>query len=268
MKNIYIEKLGADPEVFFVRARSKAPQSVEGLIGGTKHEPLPMGGMPLGFYMQEDNVAAEYNIPPTGDVANWAHNIVMGYRYLNDIAKKHKLRCHIAADLDFPVPQVMTPHALTLGCEPDFNAWIEAMNPRPEPPFQMRTAAAHVHVSWVDPDDEQRWEFVRALDVFLGLPSILQTPPNRRRQLYGKAGACRIKNYGVEYRVLDNFFIDNEKLAQQVGSKVYECADAISANDLLRQEIRNNGDEIQRAINEHDQAAAKDLMMYFNVRSF
>src|SRR5574343_704795 len=247
LRPIEIDRLGADPEVFFAR-RSGAPQSVEGLIGGSKKNPRPMDGMEEGFYIQEDNVAAEYNIPPASDPERWARNIVRGFQYVRDVAKKHRLKPLIAADADFPIPQVMTPHALTLGCDPDFNAWLEDMNPRPEAPFRMRTAAAHLHVSWASPDDEQRWELIRAMDVFLGLPSILVTKPNRRRELYGRAGACRLKPYGVEYRVLDNFYINSEKLATAVGNKVFVAADAINHSPILRAEIRAKGNEIQEAI--------------------
>lgn len=267
MRQIEIHRLGADPEVFLAR-RNGAPQSAEGLIGGTKKDPLPMEGMEPGFFIQEDNVAAEYNIPPASDPMTWAHNLVRGYQYVRDVAKKHKLKPLIAADADFPIPQVTTPHALTLGCDPDFNAWTEEVNPRPDPPFRMRTAAAHIHVSWISPDDEQRWELIRAMDVFLGLPSILWTKPNRRRQLYGRAGACRLKPYGVEYRVLDNFYINNEKLATSIANRVYVTADAINNSDLLRAEIRRHGDEIQAAINNHDVDLAGRLVDYFRTGGF
>jgi hypothetical protein len=264
MQSIYIQALGADPEVFLVDRKGN-PFSAEGLFGGTKQEPKPMEGLPGGFFIQEDNVAAEFNIPASRDPGEWARSLQQGMAYIKEVAKKHKLKPAYAAAFEFPRYQVSTPQALLLGCEPDFNAWTEAVNPRPRAPDLMRTAAAHIHVSWDQPNDEQRWEFVRGLDVFLGLPSILATDPSPRRQLYGKAGACRLKKYGVEYRVLDNFYMSSILLSQKVGERVYACADVISDNDLLRRDIFKHGPEIQMAINEHNKELAAGLMAYFGV---
>ena len=38
----------------------------------------------------------------------------------------------------------------------------------------------------------------------------------KRRELYGKAGAYRVKPYGVEYRVLSNFWLKSPALMQWV----------------------------------------------------
>jgi hypothetical protein len=267
MRHIYIQKLGGDPEVF-LQDRKGNPFSAEGLFGGTKYEPKPMEGLPDGFFIQEDNVAAEFNIPATGDVETWAESLQAGLKYIKTVAAKHKLKPLLSPALEFPIAQVMTPHALELGCEPDFNAWTMAKNPRPRPPERMRTAAAHIHASWEDPDDEQRWSFVKACDVFLGLPSILHTVPNNRRKLYGKAGACRLKKYGVEYRVLDNFYMASVNLSIKIGDRMYHAADRINDDDLMRREIDKCGDAIQEAINTHNKDLAAQLMNHFNVQRF
>lgn len=264
MNPINVRALGADPEVFLVNMKGN-PHSAEGLFGGTKREPKPMEGLPHGYFIQEDNVAAEFNVPATPDVAEWARSLQEGLKYIRAVAKKHKLKPFLSPALEFPMAQLMTPHAQELGCDPDFNAWTQDKNPRPRPPERMRTAAAHIHVSWDHPDDEQRWEFVRAMDVFLGLPSILATDPNPRRRLYGKAGACRLKPYGVEYRVLDNFYMVTFAQSTRVGERVYMTADRISQDDLLRREILKQGPQIQRAINAHDKPLASDLMSYFGI---
>src|SRR3546814_1862742 len=54
-------------------------------------------------------------------------------------------------------------------------------------------------------------DLVKQLDWYLGLWSLGKDKDKVRRSLYGKAGACRIKPYGVEYRVLSNFWIKNKK---------------------------------------------------------
>lgn len=266
MDPIFIDKLGADPEVFLVDQQGQ-PFSAEGLFGGTKEAPRPMTGLPEGFFIQEDNVAAEFNIPATSNPDEWARRLQKGLSYIRKGAKKHKLMPMLSPALDFPIHMVMTPHAQMLGCDPDFNAWTCEINPRPKAPVKMRTAAAHIHVSWEKPDEEQRWELVRALDLFLGVPSILVTEPNDRRKLYGRAGACRLKPYGVEYRVLDNFYMKSIPLSTEVATRVYTTADAITRSDLLRVEIAKHGDRIQNAINNHDKAEAAALLAYFGVEA-
>lgn len=267
MRPIYIQKLGGDPEVFLCDRKGN-PYSAEGLFGGTKYAPKPMENLPEGFFIQEDNVAAEFNIPATNDPIAWAQSLQAGLKYIKAVAAKHKLKPLLSPALEFPIRQVMTPHALELGCEPDFNAWTMEKNPRPRPPERMRTAAAHIHASWEAPDDEQRWAFVRACDVYMGLPSILATAPNNRRKLYGKAGACRLKGYGVEYRVLDNFYMATLNLSIKVGERIYYVADRINNDDLLRNEIDKCGAAIQEAINTHNKDLALQLMGHFDVPRF
>ena len=37
-------------------------------------------------------------------------------------------------------------------------------------------------------------------------------PDNKRKELYGKAGAFREKPYGVEYRTISNYYLQSKKL--------------------------------------------------------
>jgi hypothetical protein len=118
--------------------------------------------------------------------------------------------------------------AKELGCSPDFNAWTGMCNPPPscrENP-RLRTAAGHLHFGWTSdraPNDVKHighaYDFVKQLDFFLGLWSTRKDPSNIRRALYGKAGACRVKPYGVEYRVLSNFWVLDAPLQEQVWTR-------------------------------------------------
>lgn len=110
-------------------------------------------------------------------------------------------------------------HATALGCQPDYNAWDDGnRNPTPDPNQQFRTGAGHVHVSWTEGENTRSKAFlatcckiVKELDYTLGLPSLLWDQDNRRRSLYGKAGAFRPKPYGLEYRVLSNKWTEKPK---------------------------------------------------------
>jgi hypothetical protein len=258
---------GADPEVFF-RTKEGEAYSVEGILGGSKHDPLPIPGLPAGFCVQEDNVAAEYNIPPANTARQFSLNVAKGLQYLKKVAAKHKLELAVVPDLDFPIHMVRTPHAMQLGCEPDFNAWTGEENPRPRPPYVMRTAAGHVHVSWNEPDKEQQLAVARILDAALGLPSVMATEPTRRRDLYGKAGAMRFKPYGMEYRVLDNFWIADKNRREHVFQTVKDSIELVNQFPVVMEQINDLGDAIQQAINEHDKGLAADLMEQLDVSEF
>lgn len=258
--------VGADPEVFFTTP--EGPFSVEGLIGGTKRKPKPIPGLPSGFAIQEDNVAAEYNIPPSATAAAFSENIGRGLRYLRSVARTHKMKLLVAADADFPLGQLMTPHAMRLGCDPDFNVWTLQENPRPEPPQAMRTAAGHVHVSWQSPSDNERILVGRWLDVLLGVPSVLVTQPTRRRQLYGRAGAVRFKPYGIEYRVLDNFWITSQPLARHIFQQCQRAVKMLTETPFVQDQLTMRAEQINTAINDHVPELAGMVMQTFNATPF
>lgn len=260
--------IGADPEVFFVDKDDK-PVSVEGKLGGTKENPRPMTGLPAGFAIQEDNVAAEYNIPASSTSKGFSTNILRGLKYVDKQAKKQGYKVVCESAMNFTLDQLATPHAQNLGCEPDFNAWTKALNKSPIPPATLRTAAGHVHISWGGPTGDSAMLFGRALDVYLGIPSLLVTNPNDRRKLYGRAGAIRLKNYGVEYRVLDNFWLNNEKQCNHIFDMCHTVANKLNrGQSFMEDELEFCGAEIQQVINTHDRDGAIHFMKQFNVPAF
>lgn len=260
--------IGADPEVFFVDKNLK-PVSVEGKLGGSKEFPLAMTGLPAGFAIQEDNVAAEYNIPASKTAKEFATNILRGLKYVDKQAKKQGYKVVCESAMHFSLMQLATPHAQNLGCEPDFNAWTKSLNKSPQPPNTLRTAAGHVHVSWNGPTGDSAMLFGRALDVFLGIPSLLVTNPNERRQLYGKAGAIRLKPYGVEYRVLDNFWLTSDAQCNHIFNTCVEVANKLNKRQsFLEDELDFCGEDIQEVINTHDRDGAIHFMKQFNAPAF
>lgn len=260
--------IGADPEVFLFTKDGK-PHSVEGLLGGTKHEPKPMYRMPEGFFVQEDNVAAEFNIPPASSAVDFNKNIARALKYIHREIdpKKFDLRCVAAAH--FTKAQLSTVQAQTLGCEPDFNAWARQENLPPRPPETLRTAAGHVHVSWDNPVQPEQELLIRYLDLVLGVPSILATEKTERRTLYGRAGCFRPKNYGVEYRTLDNFWVDNHEDRIHIYNTVVRAVQTLQRNHKLWAEnLEEFAEEIQDTINNHDSDKALNLMHMYDLAPF
>jgi hypothetical protein len=179
------------------------PFPVTGLVGGTKVKPRPLGKLGAGFAVQEDNVNLEFNIPPARSDTVFVNSIAKALKQIKQELPptvRFNFRDHTVYKPEF----LNHPAAKEFGCDPDFNVYTKTVNPRPKAANEnLRTAAAHVHVGWPDPTNEDRAALVKWLDVYLGI--YFGTADSReRRELYGKAGSYRPKEYGVEYRVLGN----------------------------------------------------------------
>ena len=213
--------IGADPELFVIDGDEPVP--VIGKLGGTKDQPIRVECGAV----QEDNVLAEFNIDPAHTEKEFIHNIntVMGEMQ----ARLPKFELRIASSLHFSQEILMKAgkQAIEFGCNPDLNAWTGGLNKPPNPYTTLRTAGGHVHVGYDVPDMNNRLEVIKMMDILIGIPSVILDPDRERRRMYGRAGACRVKDYGVEYRVLSNFWLQNEKLMSWVYRHAVESVENI-----------------------------------------
>lgn len=203
---------GCDPELFVLDPTGKAV-SAEGLLPGTKEKPHPVPGGAI----QVDGMAAEFNIEPAATFYEFDSNIKLVMKGLKShLPKDYTLSAVPSMVFDEDVWDKAPEKAKELGCTPDFNAWTGNVNPPPNDPEnpRLRTASGHLHVGWTEDaelSDLQHIlncrDLVKQFDWFLGGWSLKTDPDPIRRRLYGKAGACRFKPYGVEYRVLSNFWL-------------------------------------------------------------
>lgn len=225
-------KIGADPELFF-RSGNKLVSVIDKL-GGSKSEPLPLA-VP-GCAIQEDNVAAEYNIPPCDTVEDFVrHNkYVLQELATRAQAMGFQLASKVASH-SFDEDQLMHWKASVFGCDPDYNAWTREQNPSPYcEDRNLRSAGGHVHIG----SNLNPYELGKACDVFLGVPAIARDSDTRRRSLYGKHGAIRIKPYGVEYRTLSNFWIWDEQDMRWVYDQTKKAVEFVSQGKTVPEEFR------------------------------
>lgn len=213
--------IGADPELF-LKENGKAI-SAFGMIEGTKDSPFKT---PNGAY-QVDGMALEFNIDPVPTIGQFEQfnvNIIKTIQAMKErvagvhgeSSKKYTFAIQPTQDFEAKYLADQPKEALELGCDPDFNAYTGEENPRPDGTRLFRTAAGHVHVGWgadIPIDNEEHREicnsFVKMLDATVGMFMTVIDRDPRRRELYGKAGACRYKPYGVEYRTPSNVWIIN-----------------------------------------------------------
>jgi len=239
--------IGADPE-FFLKQNHKHISAI-GRIGGTKQFPKPMPKR--GFAMQEDNVSVEFNIPACNDPSTF----VKAIRYAMNTIKKAVPDFDVSTEsaVVFDADQLQDPAALEFGCEPDYNAWTKRINPRPKAADQnLRSAGGHVHVG----TRENPIEVIRAMDLFLGVPSTQKDPGVLRRQLYGKAGAFREKDYGCEYRTLSNFWIFSPDLITWVFNQTERAIEFVEEGNTIDEQT---GIMIQECINNNHGGAYESL---------
>lgn len=246
--------LGADIEL--VAQQDNKPFSVVGLIGGSKEKPLPVAGGNL----QEDNVLAEYAIDPVRTEDEWVQSILSVQDQLR--LKLGTLELAAMPSARFPDDQLVTKQAKTFGCEPDMNAWEMMLNPAPDVDAvgNLRTCGGHIHVGFEAQDDIDRAMLIHWMEIYLGLPSVLLDPDRDRRGVYGKAGSCRFKPYGVEYRTLSNFWTTDAGLirwAYNQTHKAYQRHTQEAVTDLLD---FDQCQAIQDAINTGDVDQAKAFM--------
>lgn len=253
-------RLGADPEVFLMR--KTAFLSSIGRVGGTKEKPLQIPGLATGYTVQEDNVTVEFGIPPCDTRDKFSAAIArvqkVGLEFIQSknepLLKFSKLSCTI-----MPKKEMGHPNAFIFGCEPDYNAWTGEVNGKPDPDHKYkRSCGGHIHVETaLNP-----MEVVKAMDVTIGLYSLfVDLNGGARRTQYGKAGACRPKPYGVEYRVPSNFWIFSPERTGMIWDRT---ARALA---LIEQGVDFSylGDSIQHAINNDDKPTAQRILNSFNL---
>lgn len=253
--------IGSDPEVMLTRVspttgKEELYPSYLAKIPGTKKKPYPIG---QDCFIQVDNVMAEFCVPPTDNPENMFKAI---QHCISFTEKKFGVKVKPGSSGEYLSLYLNHPTGMRFGCESDFCAWNLSENPTPNCKNKnLRSAGQHLHVSYEKPNDKTSVELIKALDVFVGLPGILQDDDTQRRKLYGRAGSFRLKKYGVEYRTPGAYWIFTEELVKQIFSQVQEAVNFVNSGRVLSFE---EGKLIQRAINSSNKELAVELITKYH----
>jgi len=259
--------IGCDPEFFLRERKSGKLISAIPHINGTKQEPHRL---PLGGNIQRDNVAVEVATDPADSQQKFVDSIS---NTLKEAIKLLPENTEIVAlpSACFDQDQLDHPEALAFGCEPDYCAWDVKVNEKPYAnDITFRSCGAHIHVGTDGSDGneflldfEGKIATVRVMDCVLGIAStILDSGKDAidRRQLYGKPGAHRPKDYGVEYRVLSNFWLKSPVTVMMIYHMTKDCLDIVRAgeSEALVESVGEN--EVRTTISTGDQERASKIM--------
>ncbi len=228
--SLRVISFGCDPEIFVKNQQGDVCSAI-GHFGGTKEHPKPIKILGEGFAVQEDNVLVEFNIPPAKDGAEFVKSVQATVDVLAKRALRKGLSFTQGSAFSLKPEYLEDAKARVFGCDPDYNAYTGRANPAPRAKDKcLRSAGGHIALGLEDwatsptphgaSQNEWARHIVRNLDFLWGIPSILLDDGELRKELYGKAGAYRVKPFGVEYRTLSNFWVFKPKLAEAMLNKV------------------------------------------------
>lgn len=207
--------LGCDPEFFFKK---------DGKIIGSE-KVIPKEGLQCdpkfcGYSHRAlvlDGVQVELHTTPGGCRQGQGSYIVTAFKTLKQMLAKPEFE-GIKPCFDGVVTvtrkelETLSEDAKTLGCLPSLNyydkrARVGVKNPST---YRKRSAGGHIHMGLSGDCMKARERLVPILDVILGNTCVLldrDPKAAERRRHYGRAGEYRLPKYGLEYRVLSNFWL-------------------------------------------------------------
>lgn len=247
--------IGSDVEVFFVRPDG-TPFNLAGKIPATKGNPVRPPSAP--FVYSWDNVSFEFAVDYDTNPDVVEEYLDAGFAFAVWMANEFGCVVSDKASLLFDEHLLDTPEAFIFGCEPDFSAWTGNMMRHKADDHRLRSCGGHIHLG-IEADPMLAG---RILDLCLGVPSVLQDHDTERRKLYGKAGAHRKKPYGLEYRVLSNYWLFNDGHFDSLKRNLQVAHDMIKKGFKFDTTL---GRRVIRAINQSDQEEARSLIGDFHL---
>lgn len=257
-------QIGADIEVFLAQKNNLEEfVSAEGYVQGTKRHPFNFDKSNKYFATSLDNVLAEFCIPPVKNVTDFEAYIQKALAYINQTIPQDL--CTVATPAAFLDAQYLqTDNALTFGCEPDFNAYTGKMNIKPfSKHWNLRSAGGHIHIGYDNSNELTNREIIKALDLFIGVPSVIQEPDNARKELYGSAGSYRTKKYGVEYRTISNYYLESKKLIYWLYEQVQAAINYINSGKVIDDVLATI---LPNTINNNNKEQAMQLIQQYNLK--
>lgn len=255
--------IGSDPEVL-LRHKDGHMVSAAGMFEGTKGNPVPFAD---GLAWQPDNVCLEYNTDPTASKKEWLRLHTTAIEAINEHVGPQGLSVCLESAHTFNKSELQHEDSWVFGCEPDFNVWaMQTSTMGQDTDRHFRSAGGHIHIG-IDCGMTQGEKVLAAMmaDFTIGLHLIQFEDGNdlKRRQLYGKAGSMRFKNYGIEYRTPSNAWLRSQDLMSDVFSLAADVGSKIKRNtmdcDALINEYLRYKDKIVLALDEGNKEAAAEM---------
>jgi len=254
---------GGDCEWFVQDTTTGKILTAENLVKGTKKDPYHFDPENKYHATSLDCVLAEVNTNVVQSPLEMFLSLEKLRNYINSTLPSGLTTLAIpAARLE--EDQLQSETAQIFGCEPSLCCYHdEEVIPHPTGD-NLRSAGMHWHYGYNSPTPETNRDLIRALDLFLGVPSILIEPTNERKKVgYGCAGNYRNTKPGVEYRSLSSHFSSGKNLIEWCFRGSERAIAYVNSREVER--IYDMGELIQQTINQEDKALAEMICKDFGI---
>ena len=214
--------LGCDPEFFFTDEAGQTTGAEKVLPkNGLQYNPYNSTEPGESSNIIIDGVQSELNPRPGECRANLANEMSACFRVLRkSLNQKGGIKVSFAPVVKLTKAEMdsLSAQSKIFGCAPSTNVYQHAesqirVNPKR---YMKRSAGGHIHLG--GPPRMAKIKkalhnvdvMVPMLDIIVGNTCVLldRDPSNKeRRKNYGRAGEHRVKEYGIEYRTLSNFWL-------------------------------------------------------------
>jgi len=254
--------IGSDFELFLFDKNINRVVNAKNYVKGSKKKPYNFDNSDKFWCTSLDNISFEGNIPPCTSGEIFDRSIKKVIDYMSSGLPKHLELVHDSA-VYVNNDEFWSPESIEFGCESTLNAYNLSENERPESSTNLRTCCTHVHIKYDDMNLKLSAELVKAMDLFLGLPSLILEPTNDRRLLYGKFGEMRFgKNKTTEYRVLSSFFSKTPELRKWVFSNTEKAINWVNAGNRVSGELLS---ELEVAVATSDKSYINSLLQKYKI---
>ena len=257
-------KFGADPEFFFERKPLIGRKGT--IIGAEKIIPKK------GIYIGEakiiiDGVQAELNPSPATCRESFGRGLHFSFQKVAEQMRMKRIKINWNACVKITRKEMnsLCDKSKMFGCSPSLNAYKEHIDLPNGAEYLFRSAGGHIHLGAYYPygDDTVHTllhgdvdDVVKILDIIVGNTCVLIDRDEgeiERRKCYGRAGEYRKPKYGIEYRVLSNFWLHNYQTMSFVLGLV-RLGLGFAESKIAKRKLFNtvNEKEIRDAINNND----------------
>lgn len=200
-----INAIGSDPE-FILLDKNNNPVSAIGIDNSENN---------VSIYA--DNVLVEFSHEPFKP-EHFAQGMKGVMAEVESLVANHKEGYHFKVGqcaAHFSNEQLDCPEAHEIGCNPFMSAYDVTAYQVPKPyETNDRFAGGHIHIAY-DKESFPPHMLVQLLD-----EKLLPLDPNHNKTLrssfYGAKGSFRLKDYGLEYRAVSNWWLDEPQLVVDI----------------------------------------------------